>query len=708
MLLFPTLSFGAFFSSLERQIFFCALSCFALLFFPLAIFATPPPPITQAQQILSLTEEEAQQHLPIQIQGVVTAADPSWNGQFFIQDSSAGVFVDSRVQPIPTPGTLVQVTGVTEPGAFAPIVGRPRWKAMGSSPLPPAKSVSIEQLVTGSEDGQRVLVQGWVHSARKEADQWILALVEGSSRVDLMLPRNFEPPLSKFLGAKISTAGVPTPKRMNYNLRRLVSVQLWLSSSNDLRLIQPATPDPRGSPPTQIRSITQYSIDNSPGRRFLIKGIVTFHSGDTLYLSDATGGLEVRLAEEIAPKIGDEIEVVGFPIVERGLPILVDAIFSPTGNQGKVVPKSIQSVQQLRDGYLHGDLTRIEGQLVNILEKPSVLNPSFTTLTLAVKTSEGVVTAEFTQIYPEKRADLFEIGSQIAVQGICYTQTDHEGSFQGFFLLVPSLEDVTLLRSASPFTARRLAIALAVALLVLLGVSLWGRHLLTKNLGLQGDIRERNAVLNERARLAADLHDTLEQSLVGLSLQCKTALALIPPGGERAKHHLEVAKEGITQTHAELRRSIWDLTPQALESFDLIEAMTRALQQSADSAGLDFQANVQGDLPPLEAFLKQNLLRIVQEAGTNAVKHASASQLGLQMILSPEKIILSVTDDGVGMSEAARQPDPHHGFGIRGMQERAKRISAVLQIEKGVPRGTIVRITLAISPELSPEISSTS
>ena len=320
---------------MEKQKFFSALSCLASLFFPLVISAAPLLPITQAQQILTLSENQSQQHLPIQIQGVVTAADPSWNGQFFIQDSSAGVFVDSRIQPIPSPGTLVRVTGVTEPGAFAPIVGRPRWKAMGSSPLPPAKSVSIEQLVTGSEDGQRVQVQGWVHSARKEANQWILALVEGSSRVDLMLPRNFEPPLSKFLGAKISTAGVPTPKRMNYNLRRLVSVQLWLSSSNDLRLIQPATPDPRSSPPTPIRSITQYSIDNSPGRRFLIKGIVTFHSRDTLYLSDATGGLEVRLAEEIAPKIGDEIEVVGFPIVERGLPILVDAIFLPQETKGK-------------------------------------------------------------------------------------------------------------------------------------------------------------------------------------------------------------------------------------------------------------------------------------------------------------------------------------------------------------------------------------
>jgi hypothetical protein len=188
---------------LEKQKFFSALSCLASLFFPLVISAAPLLPITQAQQILTLSENQSQQHLPIQIQGVVTAADPSWNGQFFVQDPSGGVFVDSRIQPIPSPGTLVRVTGVTEPGAFAPIVGRPRWKAMGSSPLPPAKSVSIEQLVTGSEDGQRVQVQGWVHSARKEANQWILALVEGSSRVDLMLPRNFEPPLSKFLGAKI-------------------------------------------------------------------------------------------------------------------------------------------------------------------------------------------------------------------------------------------------------------------------------------------------------------------------------------------------------------------------------------------------------------------------------------------------------------------------------------------------------------------------
>jgi signal transduction histidine kinase len=197
--------------------------------------------------------------------------------------------------------------------------------------------------------------------------------------------------------------------------------------------------------------------------------------------------------------------------------------------------------------------------------------------------------------------------------------------------------------------------------------------------------------------LAADLHDTLEQSLVALSLQLKTALTLIPQGVERAMQHLEVAKEGITQTHAELRRSIWNLTPEALQSFNLAEAITRNLKQTADSAGLDFHAEVQGDLPPLETSLQQNLLRIAQEAGTNAMKHASASRLELRILFSHKEIVLSVADDGVGLEKATTETHPDHGFGIRGMQERATRIGGVLQIEKVVPRGTRVVVTIPIS-----------
>jgi signal transduction histidine kinase len=697
LLLLPHSFFECFFSFPEKREFSFRLIFLTCAFFTSVISAAPPGPLTQAQQILSLTEEQAQQHEPVQIQGVVTAADSSWNGQFFVQDASGGVFVDSRIQPSPLPGDVLRVTGVTAPGAFAPIVTQPRWQALGSSRLPYAKSVSIEQLITGSEDGQRVRVEGWVHTARKEGNQWICAVVEGTSRVDLMLPRNFEPELSQLVGAKMAATGVPTPKRLNYNLRRLVSVQLWLSSPEDFRLLKPATPEPRTGSPTPINSLSRYSIDNSPGKRFFVKGVVTLVSNGTLYVSDPTGGLEVRLAEVSAPHMGDEIEVVGFPILQRGLPVLVDAIVFPTGRQGRVEPKSIQSLQQLQDGFLHGDWTRVEGQLVNLLEKPSALDPASITFTLAVKTPEGVVTAEIKQPYPESRAQELEIGSQIAVEGICYTQTDYEGAFQGFFLLVPSLEQVTRIHPASPFTALRLAVALAIALLILLGVSLWGRRLLTKNLRLQGDIRERNAVLAERSRLAADLHDTLEQSLVALSLQLKTALTLIPQGVERAMQHLEVAKEGITQTHAELRRSIWNLTPEALQSFNLAEAITRNLKQTADSAGLDFHAEVQGDLPPLETSLQQNLLRIAQEAGTNAMKHASASRLELRILFSHKEIVLSVADDGVGLEKATTETHPDHGFGIRGMQERATRIGGVLQIEKVVPRGTRVVVTIPIS-----------
>jgi signal transduction histidine kinase len=79
------------------------------------------------------------------------------------------------------------------------------------------------------------------------------------------------------------------------------------------------------------------------------------------------------------------------------------------------------------------------------------------------------------------------------------------------------------------------------------------------------------------------------------------------------------------------------------------------------------------------------------------MKHASASRLELRILFSHKEIVLSVADDGVGLEKATTETHPDHGFGIRGMQERATRIGGVLQIEKVVPRGTRVVVTIPIS-----------
>src|SRR5258708_7477349 len=123
-----------------------------------------PGVLTNAASILSLSVQRASAALPVVIRGVVTASEPHWGGRFFIQDSTGGVFVENIGDIRLIPGDLLEVQGESEPGAYAPYINKPHWKKLGTAPLPPARPVSIEQLMSGAEDGQRVEVSGIVRA----------------------------------------------------------------------------------------------------------------------------------------------------------------------------------------------------------------------------------------------------------------------------------------------------------------------------------------------------------------------------------------------------------------------------------------------------------------------------------------------------------------------------------------------------------------
>src|SRR6266851_3566948 len=112
--------------------------------------------LTNASAVISLSIERASAALPVFIRGVVTASEPHWGGRFFIQDSTGGVFVENIGDIRLAPGDLLEVRGESEPGAYAPYITKPHWKKLGTAPLPQARLVSIEQLMSGAEDGQRV------------------------------------------------------------------------------------------------------------------------------------------------------------------------------------------------------------------------------------------------------------------------------------------------------------------------------------------------------------------------------------------------------------------------------------------------------------------------------------------------------------------------------------------------------------------------
>jgi hypothetical protein len=173
----------------KRPLVLLPYAAFALLFAAQTVLAEQMTELlTNASQVLHLSADDASRGIKISIKGVVTAAEPDWGGRFFIQDSSGGVFVENIGNMQPAPGDLLVVSGVSYPGGYAPIVSKPHWEKVGTAPLPAAKPVAIEQLMSGVEDGQRVEISGIVRKARLSGATLEFELASGGYRL-----RVFEP-----------------------------------------------------------------------------------------------------------------------------------------------------------------------------------------------------------------------------------------------------------------------------------------------------------------------------------------------------------------------------------------------------------------------------------------------------------------------------------------------------------------------------------
>src|ERR1039457_1992409 len=117
---------------------------------------------------------------------------PTGGGRFFVQDSTAGVFVDnSSGTPQPVPGDVVAVPGTSHPGGYAPVLSHPRWKKLGTAPLPEAKVVATDQLATGAEDGQRIEISGVVRAVRTSGSKLEVEMVSDGYRLRVY-PRSEE------------------------------------------------------------------------------------------------------------------------------------------------------------------------------------------------------------------------------------------------------------------------------------------------------------------------------------------------------------------------------------------------------------------------------------------------------------------------------------------------------------------------------------
>src|ERR1043166_8338139 len=168
--------------------------------------------LTHAADVISLSAERASASLRVSVTGVVTSADAALNARFFVQDPTGGVFVDNVGGHRPEPGDVVEISGITHPGAYAPIITAPAVKKVGTAPIPAAKCIPIERLMSGAEDSQRIEVSGLVRAAQFEGSRLIVDIVSGGYRFRAYVPNWVNQDPQGLVAAQVRVRGSRRPQ----------------------------------------------------------------------------------------------------------------------------------------------------------------------------------------------------------------------------------------------------------------------------------------------------------------------------------------------------------------------------------------------------------------------------------------------------------------------------------------------------------------
>lgn len=434
----------------------------------------------------------------------------------------------------------------------------------------------------------------------------------------------------------------------------------------------PARPD------AATRSIASLRLASSAHPEIAsIRGVVVL-AQPRLYVQDSTGGVYVPNPRAPLLKVGDEVEVTGEVHPGDYSSTMEQATVRLLWARTPVPPLSVTASQAATGNY---DATFIEvrGHLAGKEHGPGN--------TLVLNLDEG--SQSFRAILNPGRSDALlgrlRPNSTLRLRGICVVDSSLTHNLMPFVLLLRSNEDLEMIAGPPWWNAGHvIALLLAILLLALVGVVLYHRV----------ESWRLHAILEERGRLAHEMHDTLAQSFAGIGFQLQAIRNGLPGEMPALQQQLDLASNLVRHSHEEARRSIASLRTSQLESRDILSALESCAQRMVEGGSVQVTAERQGDSRPVPLRIADSLFRIGQEAIANAVRHAAPAQILIRLAWSANTVLLEVVDDGKGFLPGANPM----GFGIRGMRRRAQSVSAAFRIESEPQGGTRVTVQAPLPP----------
>jgi signal transduction histidine kinase len=243
------------------------------------------------------------------------------------------------------------------------------------------------------------------------------------------------------------------------------------------------------------------------------------------------------------------------------------------------------------------------------------------------------------------------------------------------------------------------AVALGVWISAIVGQSTQRRNLINQLEQTQAELvaaEHRSGILEERQRLAREIHDTLAQGFTSIVMHLEAADQARSGDPDTLKKHLDRARETARASLDQARRVVHDLRPELLEQFSLPDALKRLTDRWSETTDIKATTTITGDLIPLHPNIEVILLRAAQESLTNIHKHAQATSVQLTVSYMGDVIILDVKDNGIGFNNAPTS-SLSGGYGLRAMKERVKHYGGSVELESDPGEGTTVVVTIPLS-----------
>ena len=569
-------------------------------------------------------------------------------------------------------------------------------------------------------------VDGLVTDAFRDEthDGYIWLAVVGSggnfnATIDLLYcsDTNVEQRLKALVGAEVSIYGILDP---SIEVKRpFRGPTLQFGRLSDIRIRKPAPADPFDVPELGRMTYRPPSTVSGTGRRK--KSGLVLASWDNEFLMEIYDPryrfnhvryMRIELAEQAPPPVGTYVTAVGFTETD-----LSHINFSRA--RWKSADKPIPEIVPNRpiDLHLQEPFTNGTSRIkINPLLHGTPLRVRGTVQSLYHDTPRMILQCEnelVTVVFPEPLRNALALGATVEVTGICIVDIDNWRPntifprMNGFFLVTRRPDDIRILKNPPWWTPGRMLVVIGVLFGVIFAILLWnaslriladrrGRQLLREQLG-----KAKMAFkVEERTRLAVELHDSLAQNLTGVAFQINAANRTGVTNPEKLQRHLDVASKTLTSCREELRNCLWDLRSRALEERNFNQAIQMTVSQHIGDARLSVRFNV--SRARISDDTAHMVLRIVRELASNAVRHGHATAVTIAGTLDGETLRFSVTDNGTGFTPESSPGTAQGHFGLQGVRERLLSIRGQMVIDSNPGRGTRIKIALNIPKKENP------